>query len=613
MSNTQKPKMEAAPHGKDYALFGLRIVYIAALSALLYWYSTQSGVPTLQSLIIAAAASLTANLVLLLFVLIPPIYKYTPWAIMLGDWVTVGVFTPLIYEDQILSIAVLTTFLAVSIPRMGAAFGSASAVGAAVTFAGVVTYIIGIDAIQMQLVEVGTPLIASGLLYMGLCIMMYYHEIDFRERHRELTTTAEERHQLVQDIQERTSAITEMAQALSSSLNYQRVLDAALNVGQLALHNQNSTSGFVSLVLLYRAHDRSLYCITGLGMARHDLGRTIRGKGGMVRETLTLCEPLFGGAPRRDPELSEFLTLRGTRSTVVVPLRAGFDNYGVMVFASRKPNAFNEEYRSFLEAIGTQTTIALQNAALYQDLLEEKERIVSVEKDARKKLARDLHDGPTQTISAIAMRMSIVRMMLDRTPEEVPGELKKIEEMALQTTSEIRLLLYTLRPLALEGDGGLLSAVEQLADKYEAIYGQQVEVMVSERAEQVMTDAQVETIFSIIQEAVNNARKHAKAEVISVRVTTYEETLVVEVADNGVGFNVEEQRHEARMRGSLGMQNLYDLADLLDGTLTIESKPGRGTNITVLFNIDPAGTRLRQSKPSKTASKQRFKLAAIRS
>ncbi|MEM6283684.1 MAG: sensor histidine kinase, partial [Chloroflexota bacterium] len=327
---------------------------------------------------------------------------------------------------------------------------------------------------------------------------------------------------------------------------------------------------------------------------------------------LTLCEPVFGENVRKDPELGDFATMRGMKSAVVVPLRAGFDNFGVMIFASRKAGVFSEEYRSYLQAIGIQTTIALQNAALYQNLYEEKERIVEIEKEARKKLARDLHDGPTQTISAIAMRMSIIRMMLDRTPEEVPAELKKIEELALQTTSEIRLMLYTLRPLALESEGGLTSALEQLADKFEAVYEQHVEVMVSTRAAKVLTESQSETIFSIAQEAVNNARKHAQARTIKVRVTTYEDMVMLEIADNGKGFDVEKQRAAARGRNSLGMQNLTDLANLLDGTLTIDSAPGKGTTITVLSPLDPAGLNKRRPTKPRKRRRDRFQLAAMR-
>ena len=78
----------------------------------------------------------------------------------------------------------------------------------------------------------------------------------------------------------------------------------------------------------------------------------------------------------------------------------------------------------------------LQNAVLYHNLIEEKERIVDVDEEARKKLARDLHDGPTQSVAAIAMRMSYIGKLYKKSPEQVPDEIKKVEDLARRTTSE---------------------------------------------------------------------------------------------------------------------------------------------------------------------------------
>ncbi|MEO1440165.1 MAG: ATP-binding protein, partial [Chloroflexota bacterium] len=553
-----------------------------------------------------------ANLILAIFAMVPSIHPHAGWAVMIGDWVTIAAFTPLIYTEPTLVMALLAIVMAISIGRLGWQHGLLDAVGVIAVFIITDLYVTGFSSIGQQLIPVAVPVAAVVIVAAGLAVMMFYQQKVFEDTHRELSSMAEERKKLVKDMEDRTNAITEMAHLLSSSLNYQRVLDAALSVGRLAMGEHQSTASFVSLVLLYRSSDQQLYTITGLGMARYDDGRVTSGSSGLIREALTLCEPVFGENIRKDPELGEFATMRGMKSAVVVPLRAGFDNFGVMIFASRKNNVFSEDYRGYLLAIGIQTTIALQNAALYQNLYEEKERIVEVEKEARKKLARDLHDGPTQTISAIAMRMSIIRMMLDRTPEDVPAELKKIEELALQTTSEIRLMLYTLRPLALESEGGLTSALEQLADKFEAVYEQHVEVMVSERAAKLLTESQSETIFSIAQEAVNNARKHAQARTIKVRVTTYEEMVMLEISDNGRGFDVDKQRAAARGRNSLGMQNLTDLANLLDGTLTIDSAPGQGTTVTVLSPLDPAGLNGRPKPKPRKRRRDRFQLAAMR-
>src|SRR5690606_29739996 len=97
--------------------------------------------------------------------------------------------------------------------------------------------------------------------------------------------------------------------------------------------------------------------------------------------------------------------------------------------------------------------MALQNAVLYNSLMEEKERIIQMEEDARKALVRDLHDIPTQTVSAVAMRIRIIMRLLEKNPDQVMSELQTVEEMTLRATEEIRHVLFKLRPLALESQG----------------------------------------------------------------------------------------------------------------------------------------------------------------
>ena len=111
-----------------------------------------------------------------------------------------------------------------------------------------------------------------------------------------------------------------------------------------------------------------------------------------------------------------------------------------------------------------------------QDLIEEKERMIEVQEEARKKLARDLRDGPTQSVSAIAMRLNLIRMMLTRAPEKVEDELIRAEDLARRTTKEIRHMLFTLRPLVLESQG-LHAALESMAEKMVETFGQNVQIV----------------------------------------------------------------------------------------------------------------------------------------
>ncbi len=227
----------------------------------------------------------------------------------------------------------------------------------------------------------------------------------------------------------------------------------------------------------------------------------------------------------------------------------------------------------------------MQNDRLYQRLLEEKERIVDVEEDARKKLARDLHDGPTQSVAAIAMRANYIRRLIERDPKTAAEELYKVEDLARKTTKEIRHMLFTLRPLVLETQG-LGPALQSLADKNKENYGINVLVEANpEAAEKLELHAQG-VLFYIAEEAIGNARKHAEAEHIWVRVKLANpEIAALEIQDDGVGFDVGAVTGSYETRGSLGMVNMRERTELVNGVINLESAPGKGTKITVLIPL----------------------------
>jgi signal transduction histidine kinase len=370
------------------------------------------------------------------------------------------------------------------------------------------------------------------------------------------------------------------------------------------------------MVLLFRSSDNHLHVVVSRGLTRLDEQRATPGLDGVIGESLKETIPIFGDSPRKDPELGNFVAFQTMRSVMCVPLRAGFDNFGITVYGSPFPDAFTNEHIELLTAIGSQATIALQNSHLYQNLLDERDKLIDAEEEARKKLARDLHDGPTQDVAAIAMRMSIIQKLLDVNPTQVPLELRKVEEIARKTTKEIRHMLFTLRPLVLENQG-LTAALGQLADKMKESYDQPVTVRVSRDSERYLDTHQQGVIFYIIEEAVGNARKHAQANMITVNVYKQEDVILVSISDNGVGFNTTEAEQKAMERGGhLGMINLRERAEMVGGTLRMESASGRGTTITVVVPIkerssDGSSTNMKaQSAAMRQASGKTTKLEA---
>jgi signal transduction histidine kinase len=267
------------------------------------------------------------------------------------------------------------------------------------------------------------------------------------------------------------------------------------------------------------------------------------------------------------------IALRNCTAAYCFALRSGLDVYGAMLFAHADPNYFSRERRDLLDMIGRQAVIAIQNARLYQDLLEEKERMIEVHEEARKKLARDLHDGPTQSVAAMAMRINLTRRMFSKNEKSALDELMKIEELAHRTTKEIRHMLFTLRPLILESQG-LKAALLPWLRKCARLSRKMSWWKSMIGSSKTWKWAKQGVIFYIVEEAVNNARKHAAAANIWVRLKELDTGLaLLEVQDDGIGFDVGAVNKAYDKRGSLGMVNLRERTELVNGLLNIQSQP----------------------------------------
>jgi signal transduction histidine kinase len=366
---------------------------------------------------------------------------------------------------------------------------------------------------------------------------------------------------------------------LSATLNYEHVLGMVLDLAVSAFDEPGSTSGRIVGALLLFSGER-LHVAAARGFTPADLRAVFPGEEGVIEASLSNAQPFVMESPAKDPELQRVVALHACSEAVCIPLIVGLEAYGLLLFAHPQTGYFNDYRLEILEAVANQGIIALQNAQLYRDLEQEKERIIEIQEETRKKLARDLHDGPTQSIGAIAMRVNFARRLLTRDAESASEELFKIEELARRTTKEIRQMLFTLRPLVLESEG-LVAALHQLAKNLKENHNQN---MVVEAQPECVDDLEVGkqgVIFFIVDEAVNNSRKHARADHIWVRLNRKGDLLLLEVEDDGVGFDLAAVEANYDQRGSLGMVNLRERAEMVRGLLRIETEEGKGTRITV--------------------------------
>jgi signal transduction histidine kinase len=376
---------------------------------------------------------------------------------------------------------------------------------------------------------------------------------------------------------ERLRAVLRGTAALNAALNYERVMDMALDLATNVLTDAED-GGLVSALLLYDGEE--LRVVSSRGFLRADQNADIPGRFGVVEKAMSSGQLEVSLDPPSDPELGRLLALRKCSIAVCIPLVVGLEVYGIMLFGHPKEDYLTEDGLEILESIAQQAIVALQNARLYGQLEQEKHRMAEIQEEARHKLARDLHDGPAQSIGAIAMRVNFARRLINRDAKRASDELYKIEELARRTSKEIRQMLFTLRPLILESEG-LRAALKDLSRKIDEMHGQTVHVDVDPQIESAMEVGKQGVIFFIVEEAVNNARKHAQAEHIWVRLKPDGEMALLEIEDNGIGFDVAEVQDNYEKRGSLGMVNLYERAEMVHGVLRFESTRGQGTRISV--------------------------------
>ncbi|MCS7259231.1 MAG: GAF domain-containing sensor histidine kinase [Anaerolineae bacterium] len=375
------------------------------------------------------------------------------------------------------------------------------------------------------------------------------------------------------------TVVRQMATTLSATLSYDRVLRTMLELSMIAISESDEINpSLVGLVMLFEQEGNfeQLRVYAGRNIPRMDESQLVSGKSDLIAQVVYDAEPRITGDVSNDPVFSQLLCMREIKSVLCVPLRAGLDTFGVVVLGSSISDFFNAEHAELLSTFCHQASLALKNAQLYQNLQLEQRRILEKESEARHKLARELHDGPTQSISAIAMRLNYVRMMIEKQQalDKVVEEVAQIEELARKTTQEIRMMLFTLRPVILE-TRGLVAALRQYAERLRQTDGLNVRVDAQGYRGQLEKEAEG-VIFSIVEEAISNVKKHAKARNVLIRLRVEDHLLRVEIQDDGVGFDAKAARLQ-REAGHMGLLNMEDRAEYLGGHFSVESQPGAGT------------------------------------
>jgi signal transduction histidine kinase len=213
--------------------------------------------------------------------------------------------------------------------------------------------------------------------------------------------------------------------------------------------------------------------------------------------------------------------------------------------------------------------------------------ITRTQEEERKRIARELHDDTIQSLIAMGQRIELIKETLD-DPEDGRARLSEVRAMVTGVIASVRQFSRDLRPLTLE-DLGLTAAMQYLVSQLAQSEGIEVNFKVEGKVEGLPADKEV-AIYRILQEALNNVKRHAYATQVNVTALFTQRQIKLVVQDNGRGFEVPEPLTDFASNGSFGIMGLQERARLFGGNVVVQSQPNQGTTIQLIMP--------RQSEPS---------------
>jgi PAS domain S-box-containing protein len=393
---------------------------------------------------------------------------------------------------------------------------------------------------------------------------------------RDVNAEVEAHHLLEQRVDERTRELESLYQAdetLYRSLLLDDVLKALVDVSADILRVDKST-----VVALDEATHR-LVVRAARGVSRGALASMAQApEQGIVGEILRTAEPFAVADIRADkrvsPRVVQMLEAEAVRALLSVPIIAEDGVYAIFTIYYAAAHDFTEEEHRILQALAHRAGLAIENARLYEAAsgkaaLEERQR-----------LARELHDSVSQALYAIGLNTAAARQ--DRGADSVRRDrlLGDVLGLAEGGLTEMRALIFELRPESLEQEG-LVGALKKQVAAVQARHRLTVNATLSTEPDLPLSTK--EALYRVTQEALHNIAKHARARAVEVVLAATAGEVVLRVSDDGKGFDP-----TASFPGHLGLHSMRERVSAVGGSLEIDSAPEKGTRIHVRVPLDRA-------------------------
>jgi signal transduction histidine kinase len=278
-----------------------------------------------------------------------------------------------------------------------------------------------------------------------------------------------------------------------------------------------------------------------------------------VRIADVRSHPRFEGWPYAHPELTSFLGM---------PIVDGDEILGELFLANKqRPGGFTTDDEELLRLLAGHAAIALVNARLY-----ERSRELSIVEE-RNRIARELHDAVTQKLFSLRLTAEAAAALVDRDPARATAELDTVRRLAADAIEELRSVVVGLRPVDLAGDG-LDTALRKQAELLDRVHRAAVRFR-GDGAPRLAAERE-EAVYRIAQEALHNALRHGAPSEVNVDLHVRNGSLVLEVVDDGSGFDPDAPEGAAHR---LGLASMRERARAVGGRLAVTSRPRRGTSV----------------------------------
>ncbi|MDR3601167.1 MAG: histidine kinase [Desulfosporosinus sp.] len=202
-------------------------------------------------------------------------------------------------------------------------------------------------------------------------------------------------------------------------------------------------------------------------------------------------------------------------------------------------------------------------------------RVIRAQEEERRRVAREIHDGPAQMLANIVLRLEIVEKMLEIEPSQVKAELQDLKILVRSNLQDIRRIIFDLRPMALD-DLGIVPAIAKYLDNFQENYGITCELRIEGREKQLQPALEV-TFFRLIQEGMTNVAKHAFSTKVDVTLVYQESWTIIRIRDYGQGFEVDSALSTPREH--FGLIGMRERVEMFSGHFSIQSILGKGTTL----------------------------------